>query len=212
MIKEACVGSYAALVQNINAGADRIELNDNLAEGGTTPSYGTIAQSVSYAHQFKVPLVVMIRPRGGDFVYSNDESAIMAADIKTVAKLGAEAVAFGCLTEEGLLDQVKMGKLITLAHSLNLEVVMHMAFDAITQNKQRAALDWLAAHRVIRILTHGGSLQQPIIANLAHIKEIISWADGRIVILPGGGITAANCEQVAKKLRVSQVHGTKIVL
>lgn len=211
MLKEACVENFYNIPHVIKAGADRLELNNDLALGGTTPSYGVIKKSVTYAENFKIPVVIMIRPRGGDFVYSENEIGIMADDIEASAKLGAQGVAFGCLTTNNQINRIQMKHLITLARSLNVEVVMHMAFDDISNDKQKTELNWLADQGVKRILTHGGKLDKPILATILHLKEIIKWANDRIEILPGGGITTENREDIAKKLQLNELHGSKIV-
>ncbi|AWM75405.1 copper homeostasis protein CutC [Lactobacillus kullabergensis] len=211
MLKEACVENFYNIPHVIKAGADRLELNNDLALGGTTPSYGVIKKSVTYAENFKIPVVIMIRPRGGDFVYNENEIGIMADDIEASAKLGAQGVAFGCLTNNNQINRIQMKHLITLARSLNVEVVMHMAFDDISNDKQKTELKWLADQGVKRILTHGGKLDKPILATILHLKEIIKWADDRIEILPGGGITTENGDLVGAELNVNQLHGTKIV-
>lgn len=211
MLKEACVENFYNIPHVIKAGADRVELNNDLALGGTTPSYGVIKKSVTYAENFKIPVVIMIRPRGGDFVYSENEIGIMADDIEASAKLGAQGVAFGCLTNNNQINRIQMKHLITLARSLNVEVVMHMAFDDISNDKQKTELNWLADQGVKRILTHGGKLDKPILATILHLKEIIKWANDRIEILPGGGITTENREDIAKKLQLNELHGSKIV-
>lgn len=211
MLKEACVENFYNIPHVIKAGADRVELNNDLALGGTTPSYGVIKKSVTYADNFKIPVVIMIRPRGGDFVYSENEIGIMADDIEASAKLGAQGVAFGCLTTNNQINRIQMKHLITLARSLNVEVVMHMAFDDISNDKQKTELNWLADQGVKRILTHGGKLDKPILATILHLKEIIKWANDRIEILPGGGITTENREDIAKKLQLNELHGSKIV-
>lgn len=211
MLKEACVENFYNIPHVIKAGADRLELNNDLALGGTTPSYGVIKKSVTYAENFKIPVVIMIRPRGGDFVYSENEIGIMADDIEASAKLGAQGVAFGCLTNNNQINRIQMKHLITLARSLNVEVVMHMAFDDISNDKQKTELNWLADQGVKRILTHGGKLDKPILATILHLKEIIKWANDRIEILPGGGITTENREDIAKKLQLNELHGSKIV-
>lgn len=211
MLKEACVENFYNIPHVIKAGADRLELNNDLALGGTTPSYGVIKKSVTYAENFKIPVVIMIRPRGGDFVYSENEIGIMADDIEASAKLGAQGVAFGCLTNNNQINRIQMKHLITLARSLNVEVVMHMAFDDISNDKQKTELNWLADQGVKRILTHGGKLDKPILATILHLKEIIKWANDRIEILPGGGITTENSNLVSAELNVNQLHGTKIV-
>lgn len=211
MLKEACVENFYNIPHVIKAGADRVELNNDLALGGTTPSYGVIKKSVTYAENFKIPVVIMIRPRGGDFVYSENEIDIMADDIEASAKLGAQGVAFGCLTTNNQINRIQMKHLITLARSLNVEVVMHMAFDDISNDKQKTELNWLADQGVKRILTHGGKLDKPILATILHLKEIIKWANDRIEILPGGGITTENRDDIAKKLQLNELHGSKIV-
>ena len=211
MLKEACVENFYNIPHVIKAGADRLELNNDLALGGTTPSYGVIKKSVTYAENFKIPVVIMIRPRGGDFVYNKNEIGIMADDIEASAKLGAQGVAFGCLTNNNQINRIQMKHLITLARSLNVEVVMHMAFDDISNDKQKTELKWLADQGVKRILTHGGKLDKPILATILHLKEIIKWANDRIEILPGGGITTENSNLVSAELNVNQLHGTKIV-
>ena len=211
MLKEACVENFYNIPHVIKAGADRLELNNDLALGGTTPSYGVIKKSVTYAENFKIPVVIMIRPRGGDFVYSENEIGIMADDIEASAKLGAQGVAFGCLTNNNQINRIQMKHLITLARSLNVEVVMHMAFDDISNDKQKTELNWLADQGVKRILTHGGKLDKPILATIPHLKEIIKWANNRIEILPGGGITTENRDDIAKKLHLNELHGSKIV-
>lgn len=211
MLKEACVENFYNIPHVIKAGADRLELNNDLALGGTTPSYGVIKKSVTYAENFKIPVVIMIRPRGGDFVYNENEIGIMADDIEASAKLGAQGVAFGCLTNNNQINRIQMKHLITLARSLNVEVVMHMAFDDISNDKQKTELNWLADQGVKRILTHGGKLDKPILATILHLKEIIKWANDRIEILPGGGITTENRDDIAKKLQLNELHGSKIV-
>jgi len=206
MLKEACVENFSNIPHVIKAGADRLELNNNLELGGTTPSYGVIKKSVTYAANFRIPVVVMIRPRGGNFVYNENEISIMADDIEASAKLGAQGVAFGCLTSQNQINRIQMMHLITSARSLNLEVVMHMAFDDISNDNQETELNWLADQGVKRILTHGGKLDKPILATIPHLKEIIKWANNRIEILPGGGITTENRDDIAKKLHLNELH------
>ena len=99
MLREVCVENYTDIPRMIEAGADRIELNNDLGAGGTTPSFGVIKQSIKYAHQHQIPVVVMIRPRGGNFVYNDDEFTIMKQDLQVAAILGADGVALGCLTD-----------------------------------------------------------------------------------------------------------------
>ena len=151
----------------------------------------------------------MIRPRGGDFVYSDLEVSIMLEDLKKAREAGSQGLVYGLLTKENELDKANLERL--LAASQGLEVVFHMAFDAIPKDKQFAALDWLAEHGVKRILTHGGSASETIQEHFGWLKELVDYAGDRIEILPGGGITTKNRNEIVEKLGVSQLHGTKVV-
>ncbi|WP_155287815.1 copper homeostasis protein CutC [Lacticaseibacillus zhaodongensis] len=209
MYREIAVENFTNIPAAIAAGADRVELNDNLAVGGTTVSRGVMACSAKYTKEHNIPLVAMIRPRSGNFVYNEMEINMMLEDIRSAAALGVPAVAFGALTAEGKLDEATMSRLI--AASAGMDVVCHMAFDVINDEEQSAAVDWLADHGVKRILTHGGIIGTPITANLLHLKEIIRCAAGRIEILPGGGINSRNAEIITSALGVHEVHGSRIV-
>ncbi|AUB53698.1 MULTISPECIES: copper homeostasis protein CutC [Enterococcus] len=209
MIKEFCAENYTSIPLAIANGANRIELCDNLAVGGTTPSTGVIEEVLSYANEKSVPVMTIIRPRGGDFVYNDIELKIMHTDLIEAKKLGTDGVVIGCLTPSGWLDEEALEVLIDSAEGL--QITFHMAFDAIPQERQYEAIDWLVEHGVHRILTHGGVAGTNIEDNFAHLKQLITHADGRIIILPGGGITSENAQVVADALEVHEVHGTKIV-
>lgn len=209
MFKELAVENFTNIPKAIAAGADRIELNDNLAVGGTTVSRGVMACSAQYTREKGIPLVAMIRPRGGNFIYDDMEIAMMIGDIRSANELRVPAVTFGATTADGKLDTRAMSMLIEAA--AGMEVVCHMAFDAIADEYQRDAVEWLIAHGVKRILTHGGLLSQPIDATLLRLQEICRWANGRIEILPGGGINPNNALMVTAALGVQQVHGTRII-
>lgn len=195
----------------IERGANRIELNNDLTVGGTTPSFGVIKKTVEYAHKHDVPVIVMIRPRGGNFVYSEDELEIMSNDIQICNLLDVDGVTFGCLTREKHLDKRAMNRLLSVAHIGDLEVVMHMAFDELTDAEQKETIDWLSKNSVKRILTHGGPLNQPISHTLDHLKELVKQAKNKIEILPGGGITNKNIAEIIEQIHVDQVHGTKLL-
>lgn len=209
MLKEVAVENFTALPKVLAAGATRVELNDNLAVGGTTVSKGVLAEATRYAHDHDASVVAMIRPRGGNFVYNDIELKIMEADLFEAQAQGVDAVAFGALTKDGWLDEEAMTNLIGAAGGMT--VVMHMAFDAIPQDRQADAITWLADHDVERILTHGGPLTTPIDQTLEHLQTLITSAAGRLTILPGGGITADNVEDIASRLGVQALHGTKII-
>lgn len=211
MIKEVCVENFTNVPLMIERGADRIELNNDLSVGGTTPSFGVIKKTVEYAHKHDVPVIVMIRPRGGNFVYNEDELEIMINDIQICSLLNVDGVTFGCLTREKHLDKRAMNRLLSVAHAGDLEVVMHMAFDELTNAEQKEAINWLSQNKVKRILTHGGPLNQPISQTLDHLEEVVKQAKNKIEILPGGGITKANVNKIVEQIKIKQVHGTKIL-
>ena len=211
MIKEVCVENFTNVPLMIERGADRIELNNDLTVGGTTPSFGVIKKTVEYAHKHDVPVVVMIRPRGGNFVYNEDELEVMINDIQICSLLGVDGVTFGCLTREKHFDKRAMNRLLSVAHAGDLEVVMHMAFDELTNAERKEAIDWLSKNKVKRILTHGGPLNQPISHTIDHLKELVKQAKNKIEILPGGGITKANVNKIVEQIKIKQVHGTKLL-
>ena len=104
-----------------------------------------------------------------------------------------------------------MNRLLSVAHAGTLEVVMHMAFDELTNAEQKEAIDWLSKNKVKRILTHGGPLNQPISHTIDHLKELVKQAKNKIEILPGGGITKANVNKIVEQIKIKQVHGTKLL-
>lgn len=207
--KEVAVENFTKIPTAVLKGANRIELNDNLAVGGTTPSFGVVQEATKYLQEKSIPVVEMIRPRGGDFVYNDLELKMMEADLFQAQKFGVDGVAFGALTSDGELDEDAMEQLI--AASSGMQVVFHMAFDALAEDNKKDAIDWLVDHDVDRILTHGGPLTTPIDQTLDNIKKYIDYADGRITILPGGGVNFQNVDEIAEKLGVKELHGTKII-
>ena len=209
MLYEFCAENVTLLEKAMQAGARRIELCDNLTVGGTTPSYGVIQAAVELAKSYDTNVMTMIRPRGGDFVYSDLEVSIMLEDLKKAREAGSQGLVYGLLTKENELDKANLERL--LAASQGLEVVFHMAFDAIPKDKQFATLDWLAEHGVKRILTHGGSASETIQEHFGWLKELVDYAGDRIEILPGGGITTENRNEIVEQLGVNQLHGTKVV-
>lgn len=209
MIKEFCAENFTDIPKALAAGASRIELCDNLFVGGTTPSTGVIEEVLAYVGEKNVPVMTMIRPRGGDFVYNDIELKIMHTDLIEAKKLGTDGVVFGLLQEDGWLDEESLELFLETAEGL--QVTFHMAFDAIPKARQKEAIDWLAAHGVDRILTHGGPSGSSLEENLPYLKELVDYAAGRIIILPGGGVTTENVEEVVTTLGVKEAHGTKIV-
>jgi copper homeostasis protein len=209
MFKEIPVENFTKIPSLIAKGANRIELCDNLAVGGTTVSRGVMAETQKYTSEHNVPVMAMIRPRGGNFVYNDIELKMMEADLFQAQELGVDGVVFGALTDDGSLDEGALEQLIGAANGM--QITFHMAFDAIPVEKQPESIDWLVEHGVDRILTHGSALDQPIENNLEQIKNNIEYANQRIIIMPGGGVTTENAEKIQKALNVNELHGSKLV-
>ncbi|MCR1952747.1 MULTISPECIES: copper homeostasis protein CutC [unclassified Clostridium] len=202
MIFEACTGCYEDAVRAEANGANRIELCDNLLEGGTTPSYGTIKKTIE---NINLPINVIIRPRGGNFIYNSIEKEIMYTDIEVCRSLGANAIVIGALTEDGKVDASFMKRVKEVSGDLN--ITFHMAFDEIVDKK--LAIDELVELGVDRILTKGGNISA--LNNLDTLKELIEYANNRIIIVPGAGINKENRDLVIEKTKAKEIHGTKIV-
>ena len=209
MIYEFCAENVTLLEKAMQAGARRIELCDNLAVGGTTPSYGVTKAAVELAANYDSTIMTMIRPRGGDFVYQDLEIAIMLEDIRLTAQAGSQGVVFGALTADKKLDKANLEKLI--AASKGMEIVFHMAFDELSEEDQLEAIDWLSQAGVTRILTRAGVSGDSLEKRFAHYHRILEHAAGKIEILPGGGIDLDNRQTFIDQLGVTQLHGTKVV-
>ena len=209
MIYEFCAENVTLLEKAMQAGARRIELCDNLAVGGTTPSYGVTMAAVELAANYDTTIMTMIRPRGGDFVYTDLEIAIMLEDIRLTAQAGSQGVVFGALTADKKLDKVNLEKLI--AASKGMEIVFHMAFDELSDEDQLEAIDWLSQAGVTRILTRAGVSGDSLEKRFAHYHRILEHAKGKIEILPGGGIDLDNRQTFIDQLGITQLHGTKVV-
>ena len=209
MIYEFCAENVTLLEKAMQAGARRIELCDNLAVGGTTPSYGVTKVAVELAVNYDTTIMTMIRPRGGDFVYTDFEIAIMLEDIRLTAQAGSQGVVFGALTADKKLDKANLEKLI--AASKGMEIVFHMAFDELSDEDQLEAIDWLSQAGVTRILTRAGVSGDSLEKRFAHYHRILEHAKGKIEILPGGGIDLDNRQTFIDQLGVTQLHGTKVV-
>ncbi len=220
LLREFCAENLTLVPAAVAAGARRIELCDNLAVGGTSPSYGVIKAAVGFARDNNVRVMAMVRPRGGDFVYNKWEQAMMLDDIACARASGVDGVVFGCvrLDEDGqnVLDTELVKALVDAAkgersEDTPLQVTFHMAFDVLGNEAQLSAIDELASLGVERILTHGGPAGTPILDNVERLRGLVAYANDRLIILPGGGITWQNADQVASLIGVHEVHGTKVV-
>jgi copper homeostasis protein len=205
---EVCVENGSRIDELTAKGADRVELCDNLAAGGTTVSYGVAENVIARCHAAGIGVMSMIRPRGGNFVYDANELAAMLRDIEILRGLHTDGVVFGCLTVDKRLDRAAVEK--CAAAAAGLEMTFHMAFDSIAEDEQLEALGWLADCGVTRILTHGSAdLSVPIRLNYPRLREYIAAA--QIEILPGGGVTKDNYRDICASLGISQAHGTRIL-
>ena len=195
---EICANSVESAVKAQEGGAYRVELCAGIPEGGTTPSFGDIRMARQLLQKTK--LHVIIRPRGGDFLYSKLELDIMLHDIKVARQLGADGVVFGCLTAEGNVDIPAMKMLMNAVGDMS--VTFHRAFD-MCKNPQEA-LEQIIALGCNRILTSG---QEPNAVNgIPLLKELVKQADGRIIIMPGCGVNPSNILQIAEETGASEFH------
>lgn len=205
IIRELCLENFTQIPQALQAGVERIELCDNLAVGGTTPSYGVIEEAAKYVAESKTTLAVMIRPRGGNFVYNSHELKIIETDTLKAVEAGAQNIVFGALTPGNEIDTDALETVSIAAQGL--PITFHMAFDEVTD--QEKAIDQLVEFGVDKILTHGGPLDQPL--NTDKLKSLIDYAKGKINIIIGGGVNAENFENLAQLTGTNYVHGTKII-
>ena len=210
MLKEVCVENFTDIPNVIERGANRIELCDNLAESGTTPSIGVIKQSIRYCQERKIPVMVLIRPRGGNFVYSAIEKEMMFVDIAEAIKAGADGIVIGALTKTGLLDQEFLKEVATQARKAAVECTFHMAFDAIPEMHQEKAITLIEKIGYTRILTHGGPMEKDIFKHISHLQKLLSHSK-QITIMPGGVLTRKNLETLKEALFFTEAHGTKLV-
>ncbi len=196
---EVCIDSIESAIASQKGGAQRVELCDNLFEGGTTPSAGCI-QIVR--RNIDIDLYVMIRPRGGDFLYSDLEFEIMKQDIEIAKTSGANGVVFGLLNADGTIDKKRTAELIQLARPLG--VTFHRAFD-VTQDPYQALNDLLDLG-VDRLLTSGQEATAFEGAEL--IGELVKKAESKISIMAGGGITERNISRIKDITGCGEFHVT----
>jgi copper homeostasis protein len=197
MIFEVCVDSVAGVRAAKAAGADRVELCADLLEGGITPSCGMIRQAKTIVG---IDLNVMIRPRGGDFLFDDDEFAAMRSDIEIAKAEGADGVVIGLLTAAGEVDVARTRELISLARPLS--TTFHRAFD-MTPEPFRA-IEMLVELGVDRVLTSGQ--EASVLDGLPLIVELIERAGNRIVVMPGGGISKRNVDRVVAAAKPREIH------
>lgn len=199
LIIENCAGDVPSCLQAERGGASRIELCAALSEGGTTPSNGTVATALRCC---RLPIIPIIRPRSGDFLYTETEIDVMLEDIRLFRRLGVAGFSLGALTPDGDLDVELCRRLIREADGL--PITLHRAFDRAASLE--TALEQAVAVGFACILTSGGT--PSAVDSLDRIRHLVEQADGRISIMAGSGITADNARHVVQSTGVSAIHGT----
>jgi copper homeostasis protein len=196
---EVCAQSYVSAMIAQAANADRIELCAALEVGGLTPSLSLI---LAVRRDLTLPICVLVRPRAGDFVYTEEEFEIIKNDVIWCRDNGIDGVVVGCLDENNELDALKMKELARLAYPM--EVVCHKAFDR-TPNLS-LSLEKLIAWGYDRVLTSGGA--KNVVEGTAVLKDLVAQAEGKIEILAGGSVRADNVVELVKSTGVTQVHSS----
>ena len=197
MLLEACVNSAFSAIEAQKGGADRVELCENMPEGGCTPSAGAIKFARQHIH---IGLFIMIRPRGADFCYSPEEFEIMKYDVQLAKDLGADGVVFGILKREGTIDKVRMAQLAEIARPMG--ITCHRAFD-MTRDPYEALND-LVSLGIDRILTSGQS--DSALQGAPLIRELIGKSQEKIILMPGHGIKENNLEKVIQDTGAKEFH------
>lgn len=194
---ENCANSVESAIRAQEGRAYRVELCAGIPEGGTTPSYGDILMA---RKSIGIKLHVIIRPRGGDFLYSPLEQEIMLHDIRIAKELGADGVVFGCLTADGKVDMDVMRKMMQAAEGMN--VTFHRAFDMCSNPQE--ALEQIIELGCSRILTSGQEATAE--QGIPLLKELVKQADGRIIIMPGCGVNPGNIRKICEATGATEFH------
>jgi copper homeostasis protein len=201
MLLEIAVFNYVSAIQAANAGADRLEVCTNYAEGGTTASYGMLKL---IRQNIQLPIFAIIRPRGGNFVYTQQEFSAMQQDIIVCKNLGYDGVVLGSLNEDNTVHVEQTKKLVNLAYPL--EVTFHRAFDRV--NNKELALEQIIDAGCTRILTSGS--KKTAIESVAEIAELVELANERIVIVPGGGLRSEHINTLIQQTNTLEFHSSAI--
>jgi copper homeostasis protein len=196
---EIAANSVASALVAQAGGADRIELCENLGEGGTTPSHGTLAV---VRERLRIPVYVLIRPRGGDFLYDDAEFEVMRRDIEHCVRLGCDGVVIGALDADGAVDADRCRELIAAAGGLG--VTFHRAFDAARDQAQ--ALQIIIDLGCERVLTSGA--QASASQGAENIAALVGQAGDSIRIMAGAGIDAGNVREIAQRSGAHEFHAS----
>ena len=199
VLVEVCCGSADDVIQSYKAGANRVELNSNLFHGGLTPTLGELIVAKEETHN-NIPIMTMIRPREAGFCYTNAEFKTAVADAEALINAGSDGLVFGFLNSDGTINIERTKILAEIAKGK--ETVFHRAIDVVPNWKE--ALDILIDIGISRVLTSG---QEPNVFFATDvIKEMIDYANGRIEILPGAGITYKNMKRIISETGCTQIH------
>jgi copper homeostasis protein len=193
---EICTNSYQSALNAQKAGADRIELCSELSVGGITPSYGLLKK---VSEEITIPVNVLIRPRSGNFQYSEEEFSLMKENIKLCKELGFNGIVSGVLNIDNSIDTLRTKELIELSKPLSF--TFHRAFDCVSNPKK--SLEILIELKVDRILTSGS--QEKATQGIELLKELKQLAKDRIIILPGSGINKKNAV-LFKEVGFKEIH------
>jgi copper homeostasis protein len=196
---EVCANSFTSAFAAQEGGAIRVELCENMAEGGTTPSYATIKMT---KERLKIAVWPIIRPRGGDFLYTADEFELMKIDIQICKDLGCDGVVFGILTADGKIDKARCEILLNIAHPM--PVAFHRAFDMC--NDLTSGLLDLIDLGFTRVLTSGGAVSA--YHGMDSINKLVQLANDRIEIMPGAGINPQNIVSIKQKTGAKVFHAS----
>jgi len=199
IISEICVDSVESAIAAQSGGAQRVELCDNLMEGGTTPSFGSIEVARKL---LDIKLHIIVRPRGGDFLYSDTEFEIMKRDIEAAQDLGVDGVVIGLLDRDGNIDLTRTAELVEISRPMS--ITFHRAFDVCADPFK--AIDQLAEIGVDRILTSGQ--EATAVEGLDMIADCVNHAAGRIAIMACGNLNERNIAKVIAATGVREVHFT----
>jgi len=202
LLLEICAFNIQSCIIAEKAGAGRIELCADPLQGGTTPSFGLIEYAL---HHISIPIFPMIRPRGSDFIYDDDEMAIMKKDILVCRQLGCPGIATGMQSADKRINTEQLKRIVEWAHPM--QVTCHKVFDQAPDALQ--ALEDVITTGCSRILTSG--LQKTALEGAAVLSQLISQSAGRIIIMPGGGVRSSNIAQLIHEIGATEYHSSALL-
>lgn len=201
ILVEICADSIDSALAAQQGGAGRVEVCQHLAEGGTTPSFAMVEAA---RRLLDIKLFVLIRPRGGDFLYNDSEFSQMQMDIHCCGKMGCHGVVIGMLHADGSIDVRRCAILAAIARQYKMQITFHRAFDRCRD--LREGLEAIIDLGCERVLTSGGYPTAP--EGIAVLRQLVVQADERIIVMPGSGITPENAAELIKNTGAKEIHGS----